>query len=228
MIIDIHVHTSEYSLGDSSLSIENAIIRAKSIGLDGICFTDHESLGIYDFAAELSARYDFLVIPGIEILTHEGDLLVFGMEELPTRKLHASELVSLVKQKGGAAISAHPFRDNKRGMGHHITRMDETIGIEVLNGRTVRENNAKAFRLALELGYPCLGGSDAHTEEEVGAFATLFPGKIRNLEDLIRSVNQNEVSPLIRQKGNYLALEEPVEENRRYLRSAHSLLYSFS
>ncbi|OLN31541.1 hypothetical protein DSOL_2566 [Desulfosporosinus metallidurans] len=33
-----------------------------------------------------------LLIPGVEILTHEGDIIVFGVDNLPTEKVHAAEI----------------------------------------------------------------------------------------------------------------------------------------
>jgi len=61
VIIDIHVHTAEYS-PCSNIDLEEAILKAQIIGLDGICITDHESNGIFDKANELSKKHNFLVI----------------------------------------------------------------------------------------------------------------------------------------------------------------------
>ncbi|HPI97903.1 MAG TPA: PHP domain-containing protein [Synergistales bacterium] len=210
IIIDIHVHTAEFSVGDSYLRIEDAIRRAKAVGLDGVCFTDHESIGVYEIAADLSRRYDFLVIPGIEILTFEGDLLVFGLDEVPQAKMHARELISHVRAHEGIAISAHPFRDNGRGMGHHLPFIDDPLGIEVLNGRTREIHNLQAYKMALRLGYPCLGGSDAHTVHEVGSFATRFRRKVLNLEDFISHIRNGEVSPVALKNGRYVSLQNHI------------------
>ncbi|MBN1333523.1 MAG: PHP domain-containing protein [Synergistales bacterium] len=226
MIIDIHVHTAEFSVGDSYLRIEDAICKAKESGLDGICFTDHESIGVYEIAAELTRRYDFLVIPGIEILTFEGDLLVFGLEEVPQAKMHARDMLAHVKANHGVAISAHPFRDNGRGMGHHLPLMDDLLGIEVLNGRTRGIHNFQAYQMALELGYPCLGGSDAHTVQEVGSFATLFHGEVLNLEDFIYSIRHREVIPMILRNGGYVSLQDHL--NRKTAPNDPILQLAFS
>jgi PHP domain. len=40
MLIDMHLHSAEYS-PDSDLQIVDAIVRAKQLGLDGLCVTDH-------------------------------------------------------------------------------------------------------------------------------------------------------------------------------------------
>ncbi|MCK4260133.1 MAG: PHP domain-containing protein [Halanaerobiales bacterium] len=199
MLIDIHVHTSKYS-SCSRIDFEEAIIQAKGIGLDGICITDHESNGIIDEANELSKKHNFLVIVGMELLTYEGDLLVFGLEEVPQAhiagKSHANELISLINQKGGIALSAHPFRNNGRGMGEFIRQIDNLSGIEVFNGNTTFENNSRAYHLGLELGIPCLGGSDAHRIERIGKYATSFSDGIRDLKDFINAVKEDEFFPV--------------------------------
>lgn len=195
MLIDIHIHTKEYS-SCSDIDLEEAIVKAKSIGLDGICITDHESKDIADKAMELSKKHDFLIIVGVEILTYEGDLLVFGLEEVPKEKMSANELISLVSRAGGIAISAHPYRDNGRGMGDNIRKLDGLSGIEVFNGNTELFQNIKAFDLAKELNLPCLGGSDAHRLERIGRFATLFPDGIRDEKDLIDAIKHRKVSPV--------------------------------
>ena len=49
MIIDTHMHEKTYS-SDSFLSLEDIVKKSKSMGLDGVCITDHESNEIKDFA----------------------------------------------------------------------------------------------------------------------------------------------------------------------------------
>ena len=55
MIIDMHMHEMRYS-GDSFLRLENMVEIAKHRGLDGICITDHDSMGLKEFAAEYSEK----------------------------------------------------------------------------------------------------------------------------------------------------------------------------
>ena len=42
ILTDIHMHESRYS-SDSFVFLEEIVAKAKYIGLDGICITDHES-----------------------------------------------------------------------------------------------------------------------------------------------------------------------------------------
>ena len=65
MIIDMHMHEMRYS-GDSFLRLENMVEIAKRRGLDGICITDHDSMGLKEFAAEYSEKTGFPIFVGIE------------------------------------------------------------------------------------------------------------------------------------------------------------------
>jgi hypothetical protein len=195
MIIDTHLHTKEFS-GDSKLPVEDALLRAKELGMGGICVTDHGSMGILEYADELTAKYGVLVIPGVEVLTDIGDILVFGAKDIPLQDIEAAELVRLVSEQGGITVSAHPFRDNGRGMGDHLWTTPGITAIETLNGRTKPVHNDMARSAAADLGLPCLGGSDSHTIQEVGSIATLFLDEIRSVKDFIRSVRSGRTFPV--------------------------------
>lgn len=81
MIIDFHVHEKTYSY-DSEMALEDIIDQAKKIGLDAVCITDHDSINIKEKAQKIGKEKNFLVLVGAEILTYEGDLLVFGLDTI--------------------------------------------------------------------------------------------------------------------------------------------------
>ena len=78
MIIDMHMHEMRYS-GDSFLRLENMVEIAKRRGLDGICITDHDSMGLKEFAAEYSEKTGFPIFVGIEFYSLQGDIVAFGI-----------------------------------------------------------------------------------------------------------------------------------------------------
>ncbi len=194
MIIDTHMHEKAHS-DDSFMTLAEIVERAQAIGLDGVCITDHESNGLRDFAADYSRKTGFLIIVGAEILTHEGDITVFGLDSLPKEKLHAQQLIDLTLKAGGVAMSAHPFRQNNRGMGHSIRKVRGLSGIEAFNGSTPMHLNMQAYQLAAELGIPTFGASDAHVVEKIGKYATVFPGRIRDVRDFIEAVKYGNTCP---------------------------------
>ncbi len=90
MIIDMHIHQKMNS-SDSKLDLFEAIEVAKQRGLDGICITDHDDLGLRPMAQTISTETGFPVYVGVEIFTLDGDLLCFGIDEMPQERLSAQE-----------------------------------------------------------------------------------------------------------------------------------------
>jgi predicted metal-dependent phosphoesterase TrpH len=214
MIIDTHLHESKYS-GDSHISLLELVVRAKEIGLDGICITDHESNEIMEEAHELAQKIDFTIIVGAEFLTHEGDMTVFGLKELPKEKIHAHELIELVNKNGGVAVCSHPYRQNNRGMGDHIRDLKNVWGIEAFNGSTPPHHNLQAYNLSLELGVPALGGSDAHNWQQVGKYATVFPDGVKTEKDLIEAIKLKQVCPVYYENGHYKKVDDYYKKLKR-------------
>ncbi len=216
MIIDTHIHESKYS-DDSNVSLEEIIFKAKAIGLDGICITNHENKKIEKKAYRLAQKTDLLILVGAEILTYEGDLLVFGLDRLPDKKMHAQKLINIVNTAGGVAISAHPFRNNDRGMGENISKVKGLSGVEVLNGSTTFANNLAADNLAKSLSLPCLGASDAHHADKVGKYATYFYDDIKNIRDFINAIKNNRVSPAVYIENQFKVIKKV--NNNRFIKS---------
>lgn len=206
MFIDTHIHESKYSL-DSHVSLREIVDQARSMGLDGVCITDHDDNQIKDEARKMSQELGYLIIPGIEILTLEGDIVVFGVDDLPNEQLHAIELLDYIHSNGGVGISAHPFRNNNRGLGEHIRLVEKLSGVEGFNGSTDLESNLKACRLAQELGIPLFGASDAHLQNRVGKFATYFEETISSEEDFIQAIKAGAVRPAIYENGHFKLIE---------------------
>ena len=80
MLIDLHTHSYPHS-DDSFMSVDELIEGSKSLGLDGICLTDHDNFWTAEEVRDLSNKHDFLVIPGSEINTEAGHVLVFGRNQ---------------------------------------------------------------------------------------------------------------------------------------------------
>ncbi len=203
MIIDLHVHEKTYS-SDSHIALEDIIDKAMEMGLDGVCITDHESVQLREKAHALSREKNFPVLVGAEVLTYEGDLLVYGLDHLPSNKMHADELAAYVTSRGGAVISAHPYRKNYRGLEDHLKNIECLSGVEGLNGSTPFYLNLQAMEAAEESQNPVFGGSDAHVIQQVGKYATRFNGTIVNEQELAQAIREGNVTPVYHWKGTYL------------------------
>lgn len=203
MIIDLHIHEKTYS-SDSHIALEEIIDKAMEMGLDGVCITDHESVQLREKAHALSREKNFPVFVGAEVLTYEGDLLVYGLDHLPSHKMHADELAAYVTSRGGALISAHPYRKNNRGLEDHLKHIERLSGVEGLNGNTPFYLNLQAMEAAEESQKPIFGGSDAHVIQQVGKYATRFNGTIGNEQELAQAIREGNVTPVYRWQGTYL------------------------
>lgn len=202
MLFDLHVHQSEHS-ADSILSLEQAVIDAKNKNLNGICITDHDDLGLRDQARILSLKYGITIIVGVEIYTTDGDLLCFGIDELPER-MSAKKTIDFVHKRGGVCIAAHPYRHNNRGVKDMLLEL-ELDAIEAFNGRTMFEDNIRALEVANGLKIPVTGGSDAHTAGEIGNYVTEFENDIFNESDFILAIRSGKFRPMTM---NGLLIEE--------------------
>ncbi len=207
MIIDTHLHENKYS-SDSHIDFKKAIDTAKLIGLDGICVTNHDNNHILNDIGESTVINGVLVIVGAEILTRQGDILVFGAKDLPEEKLDARDLLSLVKKQGGVAIAAHPYRNNNRGLEDNLYELADLLdGVESFNGSTYSYHNLRAFSVATELGLPSFGAGDSHVLEKIGSYATRFNSSIRDHKDFIEAIKSKDLHPVMRRDGKFLDID---------------------
>ena len=80
MFLDMHMHEMTYSK-DSFLALDEIVAIAKQKGLDAVCITDHDNMGLKDFAKEYTERTGFPVFVGIEFYSLQGDILAFGIDK---------------------------------------------------------------------------------------------------------------------------------------------------
>lgn len=213
MIIDTHVHEDKYSF-DSFMDFKEAIELAKLRGLDSICITNHDNNLLRNEIGDSATINGILVIVGAEVLTHEGDILVFGLKDIPKEKISAEELLYLVKKHNGAAIAAHPFRNNNRGMGENMRKVSHLLdAVESFNGSTYSYHNLQSFALASELNIPSTGASDAHKLDKLGVYATKFYDTIRDHRDFIEALKTGNFHPVMRKDGKYKNIDYYFEDH---------------
>ena len=85
MFIDMHMHEMTYSK-DSFLKLDQIVSIAREKGLGAVCITDHDSMGLRDYAAEYSRKVDFPIFVGIEFFSLQGDIVAFGIEDYPRER----------------------------------------------------------------------------------------------------------------------------------------------
>ena len=202
MFIDLHMHEKTCSL-DSHLALEEMVELAKKRHLDAICITDHDSMGLKDYAKEVSEKTDFPIFVGIEYYSLDGDILAFGIDHYPEERIGAQEFIDLVHDQGGVVISAHPFRHNRRGLEDKLDILRDVDAIEILNGSTLPDASMMAVYYARKHGFAITGGSDCHYTDTGGVCATYFPNEIRTMDDLVSAIRNKECRPAFHQDFRY-------------------------
>lgn len=210
MLIDLHTHTYPLS-HDSLLSPDDLIVAAKEAGLDGVCLTEHDFFWEHEKAAELSARHGSLVIPGIEVNTERGHILVFGLERFVYGMHRMAELARMVDEAGAVMLAAHPYRRQLpfelRHEGDWSEAMERACanpayglvtGAESYNGRGSERENAFSQELCKRLGLRAVGASDAHERKDIGRSATEFERPITGLTDMIAEMKAGRFEPVVR------------------------------
>jgi predicted metal-dependent phosphoesterase TrpH len=181
--IDLHVHTS---FSDGSGAIVDILRCAEDRGLDGLAITDHDTLEGYFRAKELEC--DLLLIPGYEVETEVGHVLVLGLEVLPpsVESIGYEELVGWVRSHGGLTIIAHPAISR-----FHIVKWKRSPpdAVEVLNASYPLEYFVRRGLKASErVGVPAVGGSDAHSPISVGDAYTVVEVQSAALDDVLGAI----------------------------------------
>jgi len=183
---------------------DQLVARAKTLGLDGVCITEHDQIWDTEGIERLKKKHDFLVIGGVEINTDCGEILVFGVHRSVLNIYFAEELRKVVDEAGGVMILAHPFRyepdlvsayfrstsDGGSGFKEIETVCENPVfklvdAVEVYNGRS-GFNEVEFTRLVTErLHLIGTGGSDAHATLEVGSCYSVFEDGIKTEKDFI-------------------------------------------
>jgi len=188
---DLHVHTNHSKDGESSVG--EILRQAEAEGLDAIAITDHDSV---DGAKKaLTIPSPVLVIPGIEVSTKQGHLLVLGVTEIIPAGLDVVATVNIARALGGLAILPHPYHVWRHGVARRKKAgMSAVDAVEVFNSRyIVGSANQKAARIAKRLGKPCVGGSDAHNAKFVG-FGRTYVDAEKNVPAILEAIRAGRVS----------------------------------
>jgi predicted metal-dependent phosphoesterase TrpH len=187
--LDLHVH-SRYS-PDSRLTVEELVARLPYTGLRGFALTDHNSVGGLASLAALRKDYPtYVFLPGVEVSTHEGHLLAYGVTEVPPPHRPIMETIEWVEAHGGESVLAHPFRWS-HGVGRAIAETAPVHAIEARNGHNSEVANAKAELVGARRGLGLTGGSDVHALGELGRAFTHFPEEARTADDLLEALRRS-------------------------------------
>ncbi len=228
---DLHMHTTgslDVRRRTNGMAPREAVLSAADAGLTALAITDHDflpsSYEAWDFSQKEGLKVD--VIPGMELTTTDGHLIVLGLTSPIEKGLSMEESIKQTHRQKGLVIAPHPFfrilkSPKRRILSKIIRSKDPEIyfdGFETYNTgvedvsqrkRSIRNTNDFTQRLyanhEVQLG-AAIGSSDGH-RMTVGRGLTAFKD---NLFDAIRN-------------RTTMAVQMDFEDNRRLVMNAIKL-----
>lgn len=203
MLLDLHTHSIKSDDGRAKVNNYCQWIRSRKLPLDGFVLTEHRQFdGDSDYSA-LAAEHGLVILKGSEVETEYGHVLVFGVTPALTEALDFSdirlplkEVLAACASHGAVAAPCHPGRP-RVGMCAHLDTYGVPEGVtivEVLNGGSREDEDARAAQMAAELGYRGIGGSDSHIVSHIGRCATRFEDPIGSMDDLVAALKAGRFS----------------------------------
>ncbi len=191
--LDPHLHT-RFS-GDSTISPKLVVEQLHAHPfIKAVAITDHNTLQGYVEARKLASSYqDITIIPGIEVSTHHGDLIMLGVEEKPSYASTVWEVVDFAKARAGAIVIPHPYRIN--GIGDLAEKIPADA-IEVINPTATLGENKMAQELAKIRNLPGVSGSDAHAPLHMWtAYTEVEAGP--DIDEILKAIKKGQVKPIL-------------------------------
>ncbi len=193
MRIDTHCHT-KYSY-DNWLEPVDLVRRAKALGIDAVCITEHYSYEASAPVEHIGREEGLLVLRGVEIATDRGHLLAYGVEDDGwnvwgrDNYLPLEAVIERINALGGICVPAHPFREvGLASLMEGLLELQGIAAVETHNGSNSEADNALAMRAAAHRGLPTLGGSDCHKTAAVGRCVTEFSRPVTDMASFVAAV----------------------------------------
>ncbi len=211
MRIDFHVHTTRGS-SDSNLDPLLMIDQAHTIGLEGICVTEHDNAWTDPEIEEYARERGVTLFLGIEVTTEWGHVGAFGLDRYVGGIYKVKELRHIIDEVDGFLIANHPFRyklDPRFQFIHKTTPIDQADpvsgsqalevleyvdALEVVNGACSEEENRYAQAVAEHVGCKRIGGSDSHSASSIGCAVTIFERPLSTTRELIDELKAGRYS----------------------------------
>jgi predicted metal-dependent phosphoesterase TrpH len=201
--VDLHAHTRFFHGHERAAQLFDPVGVQLLAGmtrlrdLDGVALTNHDYYREFDLGdggsdSGTGSRFA-ATIPGIEITTTQGHVLVVGPD--PPRRTEPGELtpeeaVELAHDRDCAAIIAHPYRNST------VRNVEAKFDAIEVNGKHPRTEEW-VQRLAENHGLPMVGGSDAHYPIEVGRAFTRIEAEELTPEAVVEAIREGRVEPRV-------------------------------
>lgn len=202
MIIDLHNHTTRYSL--CSRIIPEVLVEIYvERGIDGLCITEHNSVWPEESRRTLTRGYEneITIFFGMEVDTEIGHVLLFGEGlERFVGIYNLQHLAEFADKEGVALVWAHPFRWSSPDHFSHKKLKEITArvdAVELYNGNLAPELIELTGKTLTPYGVNFTGGSDTHSSLMALKYATKFETTITNSTELAAALKEGLYSPYV-------------------------------
>ena len=193
LLCDLHIHTS--ASPDGHCPVDAVLAAAAKQGLDAVAITDHDTAA----AARKAVSYTdspVIIIPGIEVSTRDGHVLILGTTKEYERGKPAEETIAEAKEDGCLVIIPHPSHKFRHAVGlANPKALGLADALEAYNSRyyTKRSNEAAA-KTARILEKPITAGSDAHECGFVGYGRNYIDAEEKTVESILSAIRAGRIS----------------------------------
>lgn len=208
--VDLHTHTRFFhgftgrATPFDPVGVRLLAAMARLRGIDGFATTNH------DYCTRYSLPGDVTAIPGIEVTTTRGHLLVVGPDPPEATKpgeLTPQEVVEIAHERDCAAIVPHPYRNST------VREADASFDALEVNGKGL--DHEPVERLAERLDLPLVGSSDAHYPVEFARAFTRVESEELTPESIVEAVRDGRVEPYVDRRAS-----------QRLLRAAYRVVHT--
>ena len=192
--IDMHIFTNLSHPTEGAATPKQAVKIALKRGMNGLGIADHDLVGGAKKAREFAPR-GFILLDGVEISTHEGHVVAFGIDEWDREQIvHLEEALDLIKDSAGIALLPHP---NIKVMATSIIEPNISRFKSDFEGMYLLSTRHMLFyrhinEIYKRYRFPALGCSYAHLPYEIGTAFTEFEG-VADADDVIEAIRKNEL-----------------------------------
>lgn len=227
---DFHVHSEES--GDASATFEDLIAQARSVGLDFVMLSDHNTTShVHRIGAFQDASSDVLLIPGVEFTTYLGHANAIGSLEWVDHRIGFDGVtieaaVQAFREQGALFSINHPtlgLGDACIGCGwDHDVDPTQIDGVEIQTGAwsltgalfSVRAIGMWDDMLAAGSRAAALGGSDDHQagmgtgafDSPIGSPTTLVWAEELSVPAILQGIREGRT--MVKMESN----DDPVAE----------------
>ncbi len=194
MRLDFHIHT--YLSKCSNLKPRIAVKKAEEAGLDLIALINHD-LKPRIFKGSTNVR----VIPGVEVSTREGHILIINTKMSFSKGMHAQDVIDEAKKdRKSLIIIPHPFDFMRKGVGGNtLSELNGYHAVEVNARCLLSYFNNKVIEFADKNNKPLIAGSDSHFDYEIGNAVTTVNAKTIN--QAINKIKRGETELFIKKRS---------------------------